>query len=134
MLRKARIDTAQALRQVRRLMLHGRRCRYGRCCRLGRFRHAVALAVQDTGRAAKIGRMQGDGAAPDAGDIRQHLFRPHVQRQLADIVANAFQHVGQKLLFCVNIGRRASIQITADRYGHLSADDLVDMVDGLAAA
>ena len=27
----------------------------------------------------------------------------------------------------------ASIQITADRYGHLSADDLVDMVDGLAA-
>ncbi|WP_196066431.1 hypothetical protein [Brevundimonas mediterranea] len=27
----------------------------------------------------------------------------------------------------------ASIQITADRYGHLSADDLVEMVDGLAA-
>jgi integrase len=27
----------------------------------------------------------------------------------------------------------ASIQITADRYGHLSADDLVDMVDGIAA-
>ena len=28
----------------------------------------------------------------------------------------------------------ANIQITADRYGHLSADDLVEMVDGLAAA
>lgn len=27
----------------------------------------------------------------------------------------------------------ASIQITADRYGHLSADDLVDMVDEIAA-
>lgn len=27
----------------------------------------------------------------------------------------------------------ASIQITADRYGHLSADDLVEMVDGIAA-
>lgn len=26
-----------------------------------------------------------------------------------------------------------SIQITADRYGHLTADDLVDMVDGIAA-
>lgn len=27
----------------------------------------------------------------------------------------------------------ASIQITADRYGHITADDLVDMVEGLAA-
>ncbi len=27
----------------------------------------------------------------------------------------------------------ASIQITADRYGHLTADDLVDMVDAVAA-
>lgn len=66
--------------------------------------------------------------------LGQHLLRQRVQRQLPDVVARLGQHIGQKLLFCFNIGRRASIQITADRYGHLSADDLVDMVDGLAAA